>query len=60
MFLYLLSFIKKQEEIKEVHEEEKEEDEKAEEIMEQCDDLFYENEVEINHILEQYAKKIEL
>ncbi len=40
--------------------EEKEEDEKAEEIMEQCDDLFYENEVEINHILEQYAKKIEL
>ncbi len=35
-------------------------DEKAEEILEQCDDLFYENEEEINHILKEYAAKIEL
>ncbi len=40
--------------------EEKEEDEKAEEILEKCDDVFYENEEEINHILEEYASKIEL
>lgn len=40
--------------------EEKEDDETAEEIMEQCDDVFYENEEEINHILEEYSAKIEL
>lgn len=40
--------------------EEKEEDEKAEEILEQCDDVFYENEEEINLKLEEYASKIEL
>ncbi len=40
--------------------EEKEEDEKAEEILEQCDDMFYENEEEINHALEEYCSKIEL
>ena len=40
--------------------EEKEEDEKAEEVLELCDDVFYENEEEINHILEQYSAKIEL
>ena len=40
--------------------EEKEDDEKAEEIMEECDDVFYENEEEINHILEEYATAIEL
>ncbi len=40
--------------------EEKEDDEKAEEIMEECDDVFYENEEEINHILEEYSDKIEL
>ena len=40
--------------------EEKEDDETAEEIMEQCDDVFYENEEEINHILEEYSSKIEL
>lgn len=34
--------------------------EKAEEILEQCDDLFYENEDEINHILEEYADRIKL
>ena len=40
--------------------EEKEEDEKAEEILELCDDVFYENEEEINRILEEYAAKMEL
>lgn len=40
--------------------EEKENDETAEEIMEQCDDVFYENEEETNHILEEYSSKIEL
>ncbi len=40
--------------------EEKEDDETAEEIMEQCDDVFYENEEKINHILEEYSSKIEL
>lgn len=40
--------------------EEKEDDEKAEEIMEECDDVFYENEEEINHILEEYSAKIKL
>ncbi len=40
--------------------EEKEDDEKAEEILEQCDDVFYQNEEEINYALEEYASKIEL
>ena len=40
--------------------EEKEEDEKAEEILEECDNVFYELEEEINHVLEEYASKIEL
>ena len=40
--------------------EEKEADEKAKEILEQCDDVFYENEQEINHLLEEYASKLEL
>ena len=40
--------------------EEKEGDEKAEETLEQCDDVFYENEEEINHTLKEYAMKIEL
>ena len=40
--------------------EEKENDEKAEEIIEQCDSVFYENEQEINQILEEYAAKIKL
>lgn len=40
--------------------EENEEDEKAEEILEQCDDIFYENEEQINHLLEQYAKQLEI
>ena len=36
------------------------ENEQAEEILEQCDDMFYENEEEINHILEEHAKSIKL
>ena len=39
---------------------EKTEDEKAEETMERCDDVFYENEQIINQLLEKYAEKIEL
>lgn len=39
---------------------EENDDEKAEEILEQCDYTFYENEEEINRILEEYAAKIEL
>lgn len=35
-------------------------DEKAEEILEQCDNTFYENEKEINRILQEYADTIEL
>ena len=35
-------------------------DEKSEQIIEQCDDRFYENEEEINRILKEYAAKIEL
>ena len=40
--------------------EKKEEDEEAEETLEQCDDVFYENEEEINRLLEEYSCKIEL
>ena len=40
--------------------EENEDDEKAEEIMEQCDDTFYENEKEFNNKLQEYADKIQL
>lgn len=39
--------------------EEKEDDEKAEETLEQCDDVFYENEEEINQALKEYASKLE-
>ncbi len=39
---------------------EKENDKNAEEILERCDDVFYENEEEINNTLEEYASKIEL
>ena len=34
--------------------------ENAEEIMEKCDDIFYDNEQILNQILEEYARKIEL
>ena len=37
-----------------------EDDEKAEEILEQCDDVFYENEEQINHILQEYANTLEI
>ena len=40
--------------------EENEEDEKAEEIMGQCDDMFYKNDEEINNKLQSYADKIQL
>lgn len=39
---------------------EQEEDVKAEETLEQCDDVFYENEEQINCALEGYASKIKL
>lgn len=39
---------------------EEKDDKKAGEILEQCDDLFYENEDEIHHILEEYADRIKL
>ncbi len=38
--------------------EENENDEKAEETIEQCDNVFYENETEINSLLEEYATKM--
>ena len=40
--------------------EEKEDDENTEEIISQCDDVFYANEEEINLILKEYAAKIKL
>lgn len=40
--------------------EEKEDDEKAEEVLEQCDDVFYENEEQINRILQEYANTLEI
>lgn len=40
--------------------DENEDDEKAEEIIEQCDTVFFENEEEINSKLEVYSKKIQL
>ena len=36
------------------------EDEHAEETLEQCDNVFYENEAVLNELLEKYAKTIEL
>ena len=40
--------------------EENEDDEKTEEILEQCDDVFYENEEQINCILQEYANTLEI
>ncbi|MBO5333069.1 MAG: DUF4375 domain-containing protein [Clostridia bacterium] len=40
--------------------EENEDDEDAEEMLEQCDDIFWENEEEINQALEEYASRIQL
>ena len=39
---------------------EEKEDEEAEEILEQCDDVFYENEEQIYHILQEYANTLEI
>lgn len=36
------------------------EDDKSDEIMDKCDDFFYENQDEITNILKEYAAKIEL
>ncbi len=40
--------------------EENEEDEKSEEVIKQCDDVFFANEEEINKKLEFYANTIQL
>ena len=40
--------------------EEKRDSEKAGKIIGQCDDVFYENEEEINNILKEFAAKINL
>ena len=40
--------------------EDKGEDERAEETLEQCDDVFYKNEEELNHMLKAYADKVKL
>ena len=40
--------------------EEKENDEKSKGILEECDDILYENEEALNCILREYANKIEL
>ena len=40
--------------------EEKDDDEKAEEILEQCDDVFHENEEQINRILQEYANTLKI
>ena len=39
---------------------EEKEDEEAEDILDQCDDIFYENEEQINHILQEYANTLEI
>ena len=39
---------------------EEKEDEEAEEILDQCDNVFYENEEQINHILQEYANTLEI
>lgn len=40
--------------------EEKEDDEEAEEVLDQCDNVFYENEEQINYILQEYANTLEI
>ena len=39
---------------------EEKEDEEVEEILDQCDDVFYENEEQINRILQEYANTLEI
>jgi len=40
--------------------EAKKEDEQLEEVLNQCDNLFYENEEELNNILKAYANTVKL
>ena len=40
--------------------EEKEDDQNAEEILDQCDDVFYEDEDQRNRILQEYANTLEI
>jgi hypothetical protein len=40
--------------------EENEDDAEAMDVLDQCDDMFYENEEDINCILAEYAARIEL
>jgi len=40
--------------------EEKEVDQNAEDVLERCDQVFYENEEEINHMLSGYASEMEI
>jgi hypothetical protein len=40
--------------------EAKEEDEQLEEVLNQCDRLFYEHEEELNNILKEYANTVKL
>lgn len=40
--------------------EENEDDENAEEVLEKCDVAFYENEEQINLILQEYANRMEI
>ena len=40
--------------------EENDDDEEAEEILDQCDTVFYENEKQINRILQEYANKLKI
>lgn len=62
----MISFvIKAQRESKKAYEaylmlETKGEEERAEETLEQCDDVFYKSEKELNHILNEYADKVKL
>lgn len=39
---------------------ENDDDEEAEETLEHCDDIFYDNEEQINLILQEYANKLEI
>ena len=40
--------------------EENDNDKEAEEILDQCDNVFYENEEQINLILQEYANKLKI
>ncbi len=39
---------------------EEKDDEEAEETLEQCDEIYYENEEQITHLLEEFSKKMVL